>query len=225
MNYDFQICNKTFSPAYGIQSKDKFVDTNALGFGWRPGQKIRSGLVKDCKIDGSSCSEGLKLSFVYDMVFRGCEILGGNEDCDDIVRGGNLLFENCRFVSQDSCQHITIKGGVKNVTIRDCIFSGNYKNWWDGACVDLGNWTDYDDVDRLPTRNINLINCKMENMDRRLLYRTIFAKKPNVENCDGRGFCIPPLFVKIFWLFQRRGWLGKRRKFPKGWLKVYDVEL
>ena len=227
MKYDFQINNQTFGGGGKDHlTRDKFIDSNALGFGWRPGQKMEKGLISGCKIDGNGFAEGLKLSMWYDMVVKDCEIIGGREDCVDIVRGGRLTFERCRFISNgDTKQHMTIKGGVKDILIKDCVFVGNYRNWWDGACIDLGNWTDYDDVPRPFNRNIVVSGCKMENMTTRNLCRVLYSEWPQVSNCDGRVLVVPKLFVKLFFFLQRKGWVGKRRRFPESWLKVYDVEL
>jgi len=225
MSYDFQVFDQKFRPTPVLSEESKFNDTNALGFSWRPGREMRSGLVQNCQIDGSGCSEGLKLSFVYNMDFKNCQIIGGREDCVDIVRGGDISFEGCEFISNNSKQHVTIKGGAKNISFKDCTFQNDYRCWWDGACIDLGNWTDYDEVLRPPVRNVSVDNCKMKNMKRRTLTRRLFSMDPLVENSDGRNVCVPVLFVRAFWFLQRKGWVGKRRRFPEAWLKIYDGEL
>lgn len=207
------------------RNKSKFNDTNALGFGWRPGDKRFALEIDRCEINGAGGSEGLKLSFCHDVVVKNSTILGGYEDCVDIVRGSNILFRNCKFISQGSAQHITIKGGVKDVRFEGCKFINPFEKWINGACIDLGNWTDYDDVDRPKTRNISIEDCRIQNMKFKALYRRIFSETPIVKNSDGFGIRVPGLFVKIFWHLQRKGKLGPRRRFPESWLKVYDIEL
>lgn len=223
MKYDRIVENQTFMGS--APAGDKFHDSNALGFGWRPGQKHIKTLIKNCTIDANGSSEGLKLSFCWDVDVEGCTIIGGKEDCVDMVRGGRIAFKDCRFISKDTSQHITAKCGIKDLSFKDCVFENDYKNWWDGACIDLGNWGDYDDVHRPKARRISITNCKMENMNRGLLYRTIYSDKPEVENSDGRGLCVPDAFVKLFWFLQRKGWIGERRRWPEAWLKIYDIEL
>ena len=152
--------------------------------------------------------------------------MGGSEDCVDIVRGENITFDNCTFfANSDTKQHITCKGGAKNITFKNCKFVGSFKNWWDGACIDLGNWTDYDDVDRPMVRNINIENCIMQDVGCRILYRRLYSETPVVTNSRGFRFNAPRLFVKLFWWLQRKGAIGPRRRFPEDWLKIYDFEL
>ena len=96
--------------------------SNALGFMWRPGmpkQKIR---IEGCTIDAGPVAEGLKLSYCHDVIVKNCTIIGGFEDCVDIVRGGFMIFENCRFVSKNTKHHFTIKCNASNITIKDCVF-------------------------------------------------------------------------------------------------------
>ena len=80
---EITIKGKTFT---GDLKKGK--QGNALGFMWRPGmpkQKIR---IEDCTIDAGPVAEGLKLSYCSDVIVKNCTIIGGFEDCVDIVRGG-----------------------------------------------------------------------------------------------------------------------------------------
>lgn len=212
-----------FNPNPGDPSS-KFQDSSALGFSWRPGQEQYSLSIKSCEIDGRGVSEGLKLSFCRNVEVRDCIIRGGYEDCVDIVRGENISFKNCTFMAQNTKQHITAKGGVKNLSFDNCTFVNSFSKFYDGACIDLGNWTDYDDVDRPMMRNISIKNCKMEKVGLPVLYRRLYSETPIVENCQGFGLKIPRLFVKLFWFGQRKGLLGKRRVFDDSWLKVYDFE-
>jgi hypothetical protein len=212
-----------FNPKPG-NPDSKFEDDSALGFSWRPGQEQYSLKIKDCEINGQGVSEGLKLSFCRNVEVEKCTILGGYEDCVDIVRGENISFKKCTFISQNTKQHITAKGGIKNLSFIDCTFVNSFSKFYDGACIDLGNWTDYDDVDRPMVRDILIENCEIKDVGLRVLYRRLYAENPIVRNCQGFGLKVPRLFVKLFWAAQRKGWLGKRRSFPESWLKIYDFE-
>ena len=154
---EITIKGKTFT---GDLKKGK--QGNALGFMWRPGmpkQKIR---IEDCTIDAAPVAEGLKLSYCSDVIVKNCTIIGGFEDCVDIVRGGFMIFENCRFVSKNTKHHFTIKCNASNITIKNCVFVNDFNKLIDGAFVDLGNWSDYD-VDDLPrTKDIYIIDYKFE---------------------------------------------------------------
>lgn len=219
------IKNKHFTASQPDKAKDKFNGGSALSFAWRVGQEPYSLLIDSCTIDGSGVAEGLKLSFCNDVTVKNCEIIGGYEDCVDMVRGRNISFENCVFISQGTKQHITAKGGIKNLSFKNCIFENDFKYFFDGACIDLGNWTDYDDIDRPMNRNISIEACKMKNISNKILYRRLYSETPEVINSDGIGFRVPRIFVGLFWLGQRKEWLGKRRRFPKEWLKIHDCEL
>lgn len=218
--------NQVFSSDVFEETESKFNGLNALGFNWRPGQERFSLEIKSCKIDGLGVAEGLKLSFCRNVKVIDSVIIGGYEDCVDIVRGENIIFENCQFIANNGTkQHITCKGGAKNVTFKDCKFVGSFRHWWDGACIDLGNWGDYDDVVRPKVRNVSIINCSMENVSFPILYRRLYSETPKVEFSFGLGFNVPSIFVKTFWFLQRKELIGKRRRFAEDQLKVYDFEL
>lgn len=221
---DVSINNELFTSLDLEEIQSKFNDKSALGFGWRPGQDQYSISLNNCEINGAGVSEGLKLSFCRNVHVNNCTIFGGYEDCVDIVRGENISFVDCKFIAQNTKQHITAKGGVKNLSFDNCTFVNSFSKFYDGACIDLGNWTDYDDVDRPMMRNISIKNCKMEKVGLPVLYRRLYSETPIVENCQGFGLKIPRLFVKLFWFGQRKGLLGKRRVFDDSWLKVYDFE-
>ena len=177
---------------------------NALGFMWRPGmpkQKIR---IEDCTIDAGPVAEGLKLSYCSDVIVKNCTIIGGFEDCVDIVRGGFMIFENCRFVSKNTKHHFTIKCNASNITIKDCVFVNDFNKLIDGAFVDLGNWSDYDVDDLSRTKDIYIIDYKFENVS---WYKKIIARRLHAESPVNRGngyiLRIPRLFVWLFWKLRR----------------------
>lgn len=196
---EITIKGKTFT---GDLKKGK--QGNALGFMWRPGmpkQKIR---IEDCTIDAGPVAEGLKLSYCSDVIVKNCTIIGGFEDCVDIVRGGFMIFENCRFVSKNTKHHFTIKCNASNITIKNCVFVNDFNKLIDGAFVDLGNWSDYD-VDDLPrTKDIYIIDYKFENVS---WYKKIIARRLHAETPVNRGngyiLRIPRLFVWFFWKLRR----------------------
>ena len=193
------IKGKTFKgdPKKGKQS-------NALGFMWRPGMSKQKIRIEECTIDAGEVAEGLKLSYCSNVIVRDCTIIGGFEDCVDIVRGGFMIFENCRFVSKNTKHHFTIKCNASNITIKDCVFVNEFNKLIDGAFVDLGNWSDYD-VDDLPkTKDIYIIDCKFENVSwyKKIISRRLYAETPVVRG-NGFIFKIPRLFVWLFWKLRR----------------------
>lgn len=178
--------------------------SNALGFMWRPGMPKESILIENCTIDAGPVAEGLKLSYCHDVVVKDSVIIGGFEDCVDIVRGGSIKFIRCKFISKNTKHHFTIKCMVDDIQIMDCTFINNFRTIIDGAFVDLGNWSDYD-IDVLPkTKNILISNCKFENVSwwKRLISRRLYSETPVV---DGPGFIfkVPNFAVRIFWALRR----------------------
>lgn len=217
--------NQRFTSGEKEERESKFYGKNALGFAWRPGQEEFELLIDSCVIDGAGVAEGLKLSFCRNVRVLNTTIIGGYEDCVDIVRGSNITFENCKFISSKKTkQHITCKGGAQGVSFINCQFINAFRHWWNGACIDLGNWTDYDDVDRPKTRNILIKNCKLSGVLFPVLYRKLYSECPKVYGSNGLGFSIPGIFVKIFWFIQRKNLFGNRRRFGQSNLKVFDIE-
>jgi|TARA_B110000495_G_C22938954_1_gene549296 hypothetical protein len=178
--------------------------SNALGFMWRPGMPKQSILIENCTIDAGPVAEGLKLSYCHDVIVKNSTIIGGFEDCVDIVRGGNITFLKCKFISKNTKHHFTIKCMVDDIKIVDCVFINDFRTIIDGAFVDLGNWSDYD-VDNLPkTKNILISNCKFKNVSwwKQLISRRLYSETPKV-NGPGVIFRVPKFAVYIFWLIRR----------------------
>lgn len=222
-NYDIHVKDKKFI-ATAEDAPDKLSDSSALNFAWRPGQDQYSILIDNCVIDGRGASEGLKLSFCSNVYVHNTVIFGGYEDCVDIVRGSNIMFDKCVFSIGDAKYHATIKGGAHTIYFKECTFMGKYKKWYDGACIDLGNWTDYDDVPRPKVRGVVLDNCKTFKGGP-VLARVLHANPPKVFNTEGTVLKVPCLFTNLFFFLQRKGWIGKRRRFSDEDLKIYPQEL
>ena len=182
------------------------VDANALGFAWRPGWRREPILIENCVIDANGVAEGLKLSYCHDVTVKKCTIIGGYEDCVDIVRGRRILFEDCRFVAKNTKHHFTIKCSVNGVAIINCTFVNDFNKIWDGAFVDMGNWGTYNKEDIPKTNNIKIINCSFENVSwwKRILTRRLYAENAIVKNTTGFNLKIPKIFIKLFWWYKRK---------------------
>lgn len=109
-------------------------------------------IIKDCHLEANVVAEALKFSDCRNVWVRDSTLVGGHEDALDVVRGGNLIFENVHFVSRGA-RAVTIKGGVDNVYFVDCTFTGSATT---GAFIELGDWSDYDKEPRPPTRRIHI---------------------------------------------------------------------
>jgi hypothetical protein len=246
MQQDFFVLNKKTFRCISPANIASGIDTNALGLFHRPyfpvdkipinrqfepdvGHEFmywgKDILVKDCEIDGRGCAEGLKISFGYNVRIEGCIIHGGQEDCVDIVRGANISFKNCKFISYNTKQHFTIKGGCKNITIEDCEFVNDFSNWYDGAILDIGNWGDYDQYPRPRVRHVTIKDCRLTNIKFKLLSRVLYGNIPNVQNTEGYIFKVPNFITKMFFYLRNTGRLGKVRDVTMDDRLVYDIEL
>lgn len=121
----------------------------------------RDGVISKKDIDGSGYSETLKLSNVNNCKIEKTTLHGGIEDCVDIVRGNDHLFEDCDFYCDNSYQAFTIKGGAHNITIRNCRFHGSPSKGY----IVLGQYSDYDFCKTIPVSNMLIENCTFENPD------------------------------------------------------------
>lgn len=95
----------------------------------------------------------LKFSNAVDCCAKNCIIAGGSEDCIDMNRNcDGIHILNCRL-SPYGKQGFTIKGGSKNITIENTLFTINPSN----VEIELGNYSEQSDE---PPTNINLINVR-----------------------------------------------------------------
>ena len=242
---NFEIKNQTFRSDQTVsvdvdRETGKVRDTNALGLVYRPywtddqipadhvfGPQVflaKNILVEDCEIDGRGVAEGLKISFGHDVTIRNCIIHGGYEDCVDIVRGANICFSGCKFISYNTKQHFTIKGGCKNIQIEDCEFVNDFKNWYDGAILDIGNWCDYDQVKRPKVRHVKVNDCRLTNIKFKMLSRVLYGEAPTIIETGGFVFKVPSFITSLFFKLRNSGKLGKIKTISRPDRLVYNIE-
>lgn len=217
------------------------IDINTLGLMYRPyytAEQIPSNNQFDenvywgkdihiinCTIDGRGCAEGLKISFGYNVKIENCIIHGGYEDCVDIVRGANISFIKCKFISYNTKHHFTIKGGCKNILIDDCEFVNDFSKWYDGAILDIGNYSDYDQYPRPEVRHVLVKNSRLTNIKFKLLSRILYGTIPNIQNTEGSIFKVPRFITKLFFYLRNKGKLGSVNNVSLDDRRVYDIEL
>lgn len=178
-------------------------DIHALGFAKE--EVIR---INDCNIDANGITEGLKFSKSWEVVVNNTHIIGGTEDCVDICRGGQMYFNGCVFEQNIGDQCFTIKGSARDILFENCTFKGSPK----AAFVDLGNYSNYDQVKRPKTRRISFVNCTFEIKWWKFWIagvRVLYAEKPSFKNCKGDScIVIPQWFTAIFFWCRNQGWFG-----------------
>lgn len=192
------------TPTHAIKYEKRRVYRHCRFYGYNNETNIRS-------------TEAFKASCCEDIFFYDCDFMGGVEDAFDAVRGKRYIFEKCNFDSitfggsiTRSKQHMTIKGSVVNVLLKDCHFYGDTLS---GFSIKLGDWTDYDYTKgRPPTTGVQIEDCVWHNKDVRQVL-SIHAKKPRMFNCKGGkdGIHVPKLLASTFFALRRNHILGPRR--------------
>jgi len=197
----------------GDPDRFKGQDDNALGFA-----NQRRILIEDCEIHADGVAEALKFSRCWMVVVTKCRIIGGYEDCIDIVRGGKILiYKNIIRASKKTRSFVTIKGGVHTVVLQENVFQGKVS----GPIIDLGNWTNYDIVKRPKVRNVEIIGNSFQNTKGQSLYRRIHSEKPEcLMNRGDQGDC-----KKMAWLIRKGYWCLRRHGFLGGTVKVSSDNL
>lgn len=180
--------------------------------------------IKDCEIDGRGCAEGLKISFGHNIIVENCIIHGGYEDCVDIVRGANITFIGCKFISYNTKQHFTIKGGCKNIIIDDCEFVNDYSKWYNGSIIDIGNYSNYDQIKRPKVRHVTIKNCRLTNIKHKILSRVLYGNEPTIQNTKGYILKVPSFITNIFFKLRNSGKLGKVPTLDIADKLIYDIE-
>lgn len=147
-------------------------------------------------IDGTGRREALKGSQLEHNIIARCRLIGGYEDCLDIVRGYKVNIEDCQMIAGDRTRtHITLKGGMHTVTLRRITFFGRTRWPWD---VSLGDWTGYDMVKRPPMGNVALDSLR-HNDGRPVRVLCRYTEKPQVLGGTVRLIRFPRWFIRAEW--------------------------
>lgn len=159
--------------------------------------------IRNCSFKGENLSENLKFSQCRNVTVEDCVIESGYEDCLDICRGANYVFRRCKFVRNTPGRtHVTFKGGANHALFEECTFTGKVAE----ASIDLGNWSNYDIVDRPKVTSVKIVRCTFDNVGP-IRVRTIWAERPVFINCTtlgkSRDSYWGPVWVWGFWIGRR----------------------
>jgi len=166
------------------------ADNNYYSIADQDGVVIENKDFPDPGVNSQDYSDIFKLSHATNIVLRNSSIAGGTEDCIDMNRDcNNILIENVRLHSGGSyC--MTIKGGTKNVTLKDIVVQAHGKE----TDIDLGNWSDQSNE---LTTNITLEN--VQSMDGSpVRVRVLWADPPTVINSNVKVTVVPKWMVAIY---------------------------
>lgn len=146
----------------------------------------------------------MKFSNCTDVTVTGVFVLGGKEDCIDVVRGSNYLFTNLTLLPL--VNGITIKGGVYNAVLKDI----NFENVGKDYSIELGQFDNYWNPGRESTRWVKIENVRSAN-GKKIKVRVWDATTPIVINSpDVVVKKIPKFIWYPYFLFRR--WQINRKK-------------
>ena len=174
---------------------DQPGDQHTLSFG-----SMRRVLIRNCDIRADRIEEALKLSASHDIVVDNCRLEGGGEDALDIVRGSGYVFRNVTFVARGG-RAATVKGGARRVDFINCRFTGTPS---EGHFVELGNWSDYDILERPETTEIRIDDATRFASGRTdappYAVQILYAQPPAMQ---GEFVTIPRVFIDLYFAFKR----------------------
>ena len=165
---------------------------------------------RDLSLDakGEDYSEAFKSSNHSNVRVVDSLIIGGVEDCIDLVRGSNFLFSNCTIDCSGSKQAVTVKAGFENLWFKDCSFVGSPKT----AYIVAGQYSDYNFCGDLVTKDIRIDNCDFEDKSKPAV-RMWNASNVISDDEDRLNLDFVPSFVVYFYFsfrkIQQRIWHGK----------------
>lgn len=157
-------------------------------------------------IDGRGFREGAKGSRVEGVTWAGKSVVGGFEDCIDIVRGRDITLRDCVlyiFPEARTRTHLTAKGGIQGLHLQRLTFWGSPR-WWN---ISWGDWTDYDRVPRPLSRGLIIEDCVRRD-GRPITVLCRWAERPTVIRSRVRLLALPePLHLwwhRLEWRIRRR---------------------
>lgn len=153
----------------------------------------------------------LKLSNAHGVTVIGCEINaeGGNqEDGLDISRFTRGCYFTASTIGSGGKYAITIKGGSYNITISDCIITGD--RGWEGVDIDIGNFSDFNYAN---THSITLENVVRRDL-RPVTVRIGHATDVDIIGGNVKVLVVQSLLIKAYvWSkFHLQRIFNKKRK-------------
>lgn len=175
------------------------TDTNAKLLTSPPGAQAAGGICDTANevIDGHGFSEGLKVTNTPEAIVANKRIIGGSEDCIDIVRTGHAhIRDSCLVASERTRTFITAKGGGQRLIFSGLLFIGDTR-WWD---VSLGDWTIYNQDPTLPPMRQAIFNDCRHIFDEKILILQLFCDQVILHNTSARVLNLrrfAPLFFRV----------------------------
>lgn len=124
-------------------------------------------------------------------------VVGGREDCIDIVRGSNYEFSDVTLEPIEN--GVTIKGSASNILLKHVLFWTTGKKY----SIELGQFDNYWYVGRPPTRSVTIENVASKD-GKKVVVVVWDAEKPTVINSSDVVVKKIPKFIWFpYFLFRR----------------------
>ena len=150
-------------------------------------------------LDGTGFSETIKGSNLTNSGASEFNIVAGNEDGIDCVRGSGYEFSNGVIKSGPRTRtFITAKGGIDGLVLKDIILHGKTRWWRD---IGLGDHTIYNKGKLMGMKNVVIDNVTRAD-GKRVNVFVLDCKKPNCINGRYRVIRLPRFLVKIFMMIK-----------------------
>jgi hypothetical protein len=139
-------------------------------------------------LDPENYDDLVKCSNCTGLVISGLTIPASREDSIDCVRGSNYTVQNCTIHGS-----VTIKGAINGFTLYGSVVSGT---------IELGQYDNYWEPGRAPTRMVSLVNCcSPDGSPIRL--KLWDAEMPRIEGTEVSVTRIPKWIWLPYFLFRR----------------------
>ena len=153
-----------------------------------------------CTFLANDVAEGFKLSHCSNIILEECNIIGGYEDCLDVVNSHDIAVIRPRLYIR-GWYAATIKGYSNRINIDSALIYGTPNH---GAIFDLGNHTIYYHQGHPYTRYIRIANTRQIEGSARCLVRSWRSRSIELHNNEGswsKECCSMPWIVWWPWFF------------------------
>lgn len=146
--------------------------------------------------DPQNYQDIMKFSNCTNVVVQGKEVLAGQENCVDAVRGSNYLWLNCTLRSGAGVSAVTLKGAIDGWHYKDCSIAHGKE-----TDIELGQFDNYWVPGRAPTRNGTIENC-VSNDGSPIKITCWNADKPTIINSNVKIVQVPWLIWFPYFCFR-----------------------
>lgn len=149
---------------------------------------------------GGDNAEALKITASDDITVRNKYLVGGREDCLDVVRTGTLVFSDSILkAGKDTRTFITAKGGGVCHTYERLRLHGRTRWPWH---ISLGDWTLYNANPDFPPLRKVIIDDVVSHRGR-LVVLQLYCDRVEVRNCRAIVINLRWFAPVLFWVWRK----------------------